>query len=281
MSSEHRPSSSSPAPFIIPFPGKHSTKPFASEDEDPHIVVVIPARFASTRFPGKPLHNIKGRPMIEWIARKASESSYVDQVIIATDDERIRSTMEERGYDVRMTSGGARTGTDRMAEVAAETPGDIFINVQADEILGDSRILDQVIAPLLKDPRVPIATVRRRLDNPEDRENTNIVKVVCNQAQYALYFSRSVIPADRDGIYSYRPDLNWDQHLGIYGYRRDVLLEFGRLPTSPLEELEKLEQLRALDYGFSIFVARTEYPSYRVDVPSDLDLLPGNDTAWT
>jgi 3-deoxy-manno-octulosonate cytidylyltransferase (CMP-KDO synthetase) len=218
--------------------------------------------------------------MIEWIARKASQSDFVDQVIIATDDKRIQDAMESRGYDVRITSGGARTGTDRMAEVASQIKGDIFVNLQADEILSDSRILDQVVEPLLKDPRVPIATVRRRLLDPSDISNQNIVKVVCNQAKYALYFSRSVIPADRDQISSKRPDLSWDQHLGVYAYRRDVLLEFARLPTSPLEELEKLEQLRALDYGFSIFVARTEYESYRIDVPSDLDLLPGNDAAW-
>jgi 3-deoxy-manno-octulosonate cytidylyltransferase (CMP-KDO synthetase) len=266
--------------FFIPFPGKHSATPFAQDDEDPHVVVVIPARFASTRFPGKPLCEIKGRPMIEWIARKASQSDFVDQVIIATDDKRIQDAMESRGYDVRITSGGARTGTDRMAEVASQIKGDIFVNLQADEILSDSRILDQVVEPLLKDPRVPIATVRRRLLDPSDISNQNIVKVVCNQAKYALYFSRSVIPADRDQISSKRPDLSWDQHLGVYAYRRDVLLEFARLPTSPLEELEKLEQLRALDYGFSIFVARTEYESYRIDVPSDLDLLPGNDAAW-
>ncbi|MHB1564391.1 MAG: 3-deoxy-manno-octulosonate cytidylyltransferase [Leptospirillum sp.] len=255
--------------------------PFAGEDEDPHIVVVIPARFASTRFPGKPLCEIKGRPMVEWIARKASQSDYVDQVIIATDDVRIRDAMEGRGYEVRMTSGGARTGTDRMAEIASGIKGDIFINLQSDEILSDSRILDQVVEPLLKDPRVPIATIRRRFADPSEINNPNIVKVVCNQAKYALYFSRSVVPADRDQISPNRPDLFWDQHLGVYAYRRDVLLEFARLPTSPLEELEKLEQLRALDYGFSIFVARTEYESYRVDVPSDLDLLPGNDAAWT
>ena len=267
--------------FFIPFPGKHSPIPFAKEDEDPHIVVVIPARFASTRFPGKPLCEINGRPMIEWIARKASQSDFVDQVIIATDDERIRDTMKSRGYEVRMTSEGARTGTDRMAEIASQTSGDIFINLQSDEILSDCRIIDQVVEPLLKDPRVPISTIRRRFANALDRTNPNIVKVVCNQAQYALYFSRSVVPADRDEIASKRSDLFWDQHLGIYAYRRDVLLEFARLPTSPLEELEKLEQLRALDYGFSIFVARTEYESYRVDVPSDLDLLPGNDAAWT
>jgi len=266
---------------FIPFPGKHSATPFAQEDEDPHIVVVIPARFASTRFPGKPLCEIKGRPMIEWIVRKALQSDFVDQVIVATDDERIRDAMKSRGYEVRMTSGGARTGTDRMAEIASQVKGDIFINLQADEILSDPRILDQVVEPLLKDPRVPIATIRRRFSDPSDINNPNIFKVVCNQAKYALYFSRSVIPADRDHISPKRPDLFWDQHLGIYAYRRDVLLEFGRLPTSPLEELEKLEQLRALDYGFSIFVARTEYESYRVDVPSDLDLLPGNDAAWT
>jgi 3-deoxy-manno-octulosonate cytidylyltransferase (CMP-KDO synthetase) len=142
------------------------------------------------------------------------------------------------------------------------------------------RIIDQAVAPLIKDPGVPISTVMRRISSPEDCLNANIVKVVTNQHHFALYFSRATIPADRDQLAPSRPDLSWDQHLGIYAFRREALLEFARLPTSRLEELEKLEQLRALDFGLSIYVARTEHPSWRVDSPEDLEQLKEMDVLW-
>ncbi|MHB1285864.1 MAG: 3-deoxy-manno-octulosonate cytidylyltransferase [Leptospirales bacterium] len=264
--------------FFVPFPGRKAEGIPVSED--PEIVLVIPARWDSTRFPGKPMAIVHGRPLIEWVAGRAKGASLVDRVIIASDDERILSHMRTKGYEAVMTSSGARTGSDRVAEVAQQVTGDIFINLQADEILGDVRIIDQAVEPLLKDSGVPISTVKRRISLLEDCYNSNVVKVVCNQHHFALYFSRSTIPADRDQIVSLRSDLSWDQHLGIYAFRRDALLEFSRLPSSTLEELEKLEQLRALDFGLSIFVARTEFPSYRIDTPSDLEKLAEIESLW-
>lgn len=254
--------------FFVPFPGRRAT--VEETETDPQVVLVIPARFASTRFPGKPLVEVRGRPLIEWAALRARGAHLVDQVVIASDDDRILSHMADRGYPVVRTSAGARTGSDRVAEVAQTMEGDIFVNLQADEILGDARIIDQSVAPLLKDPGVPISTVMRRIDRPEDCLNANVVKVVTNQHHFALYFSRATIPADRDQLAPSRPDLSWDQHLGIYAFRKTALLEFARLPVSPLEETEKLEQLRALYYGFAIYVARTDFPSWRVDTPEDL-----------
>ncbi len=265
--------------FFVPFPGRKSEA--VPVQEDPEIVLVIPARWESSRFPGKPLVPVHGRPLIEWVAERARGASLVDRVIIASDDDRILSHMTQRGYEAVKTSSGARTGSDRVAEVAQQVPGDIFVNLQADEILGDVRIIDQAVAPLLKDPGVPISTVKRRIFHPEDCFNANVVKVVCNQHHFALYFSRSTIPADRDRIAASRPDLFLDQHLGIYAFRRDALLEFSRLPSSTLEELEKLEQLRALDFGLSIFVARTEFLSYRIDTPSDLEQLAEIESLWS
>ncbi|MHB8421491.1 MAG: 3-deoxy-manno-octulosonate cytidylyltransferase [Leptospirales bacterium] len=266
------------APFFVPFPGRKSET--VPSSEDPEVILVIPARWESSRFPGKPLAPIHGRPLIEWVAERARGASLVDRVIITSDDDRILFHMSERGHEVLKTSSGARTGSDRVAEVAQQISGEIFVNLQADEILGDVRIIDQAIAPLLKDPGVPISTVKRRITDLSDCANSNVVKVVCNQHHFALYFSRSTIPADRDMISPSRPDLFWDQHLGIYAFRRDALLEFARLPSSLLEDLEKLEQLRALDFGLSIFVARTEFPSYRIDTPSDLEQLAEIESLW-
>jgi 3-deoxy-manno-octulosonate cytidylyltransferase (CMP-KDO synthetase) len=264
--------------FFVPFPGRRAT--VEETETDPQVILVIPARFASTRFPGKPLVEVRGRPLIEWAALRARGAHLVDQVVITSDDDRILSHMADRGYPVVRTSAGARTGSDRVAEVAQTMEGDIFVNLQADEILGDARIIDQSVAPLLKDPGVPISTVMRRIDRPEDCLNANVVKVVTNQHHFALYFSRATIPADRDQLAPSRPDLSWDQHLGIYAFRREALLEFARLPTSRLEDLEKLEQLRALDFGLSIYVARTEHASWRVDSPEDLEQLAEMDILW-
>ena len=264
--------------FFVPFPGRKAV--VADAGDDPEVVLVIPARFGSTRFPGKPLVPVRGRPLIEWVALRARGATLVDRVVITSDDDRILDHMSDRGYQVVRTSSGARTGSDRVAEVAQNMEGDIFVNLQADEILGDARTIDQAVAPLIKDPGVPVSTVMRRIARPEDCINANVVKVVTNQHHFALYFSRATIPADRDQVAPSREDLSWDQHLGIYAFRREALLEFSRLPTSRLEELEKLEQLRALDFGLSIYVARTEYPSWRVDSPEDLEQLAEMDMLW-
>ena len=260
-------------PFFSAFPGTLPSAPLPPVEDETEVVVVIPARMASTRFPGKPLAQVAGTPLIIHVARMAKKSSVVDRVIIATDSREILETAEAHGFESVITSSGATTGSDRVAEVARTLSAHIIVNLQADEIMGDARIIDQTVEPLLQDERLPISTLRRRLTDPGDEKNVNIVKVVCNKRNLALYFSRSPIPMDRDSIQPGRPDLFWDQHLGIYAYRKPALLEFARLPVSPLEELEKLEQLRALDYGFAIYVARTDYPSWRVDTPEDLRAL--------
>jgi 3-deoxy-manno-octulosonate cytidylyltransferase (CMP-KDO synthetase) len=260
-------------PFFTAFPGTLPSTPLPEAESESDIVVVIPARMASTRFPGKPLALLGGIPLIIHVARMARKSDVVDRVIIATDSGEIMDVANAHGFEAVMTSSGANTGSDRAAEVVRNISAHIVVNLQSDEIIGDPRIIDQAVAPLLQDDRLPLSTIRRKLADPGDELNPNIVKVVCNQRNLALYFSRSPIPMDRDRIQNGRSDLYWDQHLGIYAYRKPALLEFARLPVSPLEELEKLEQLRALDYGFAIYVARTDYPSWRVDTPEDLRAL--------
>ena len=257
-------------PFFAAFPGALPQREVAPEEDNPEVAVVIPARMGSTRFPGKPLALVEGKPLVIWVAEMARRSDAVDQVIIATDSPEILAVAEQYGVKAEKTSPSAHCGTDRVAEVAKSLTAGIVVNLQADELLGDPRMLDQAIAPLLADGRIPMSTLRRRIDSPGDITNPNIVKVVANQRNLALYFSRSTIPMDRDGMASLRPDIFWDQHLGIYAFRKTALLEFARLPVSILEETEKLEQLRALDYGFAIYVARTEFPSWRVDTPEDL-----------
>ncbi len=263
-------------PFLASFPGTLPVVAFPSDESETEVVVVIPARMDSTRFPGKPLFKVGGVPLIIHVARMARKSDVVDRVIIATDSPEIINVAGEHGFEGVITSSAALTGSDRVAEVARNLSAHIIVNLQADEIIGDPRIIDQTVEPLFQDERLPMSTIRRRLSNPGDEKNSNIVKVVCNQRYLALYFSRSPLPMDRDSIQNGRPNLFWDQHLGIYAYRKQALLEFSRLPVSQLEELEKLEQLRALDYGFAIYVARTDYPSYRVDTPEDLKALEGD-----
>jgi len=260
-------------PFFAAFPGAMPASASPAEESGTDVVVVIPARMASTRFPGKPLALVNGIPLVIHVAKMARKSQVVDRVIIATDSPEIVSEARKHGFEAVLTSSGAHTGSDRVAEVAKTLSAQIVVNLQADEIMGDPRIIDQAVEPLFRDERLPISTLRRTLSDPTEILNRNIVKVVCNQRNMALYFSRSPIPMDRDGIAPERPDLRWDQHLGIYAFRTPALLEFARLPVSPLEELEKLEQLRALDYGFAIYVARTDLPSWRVDTPEDLALF--------
>lgn len=268
---ESRPAFLSGHPFFSSFPGTLPTAAPPEEETEDEVVVVIPARLASTRFPGKPLALLGTLPLIIHVARMAQRSEVVDRVIIATDSPEILEVGKLHGIEAVMTSSGAATGSDRVAEVARGLSAKIIVNLQSDEIMTDPRIIDQTVAPLLKDETLPISTVRRRIVNPDDVANPNIVKVVCNQRGLALYFSRSPIPRDRDGIAPDRPDLFWDQHLGIYAYRKAALLEFARLPVSSFEDLEKLEQLRALDFGLAIYVARTDFPSFRIDTPEDLE----------
>ena len=230
-------------------------------------IVVIPARYQSTRLPGKALADIGGRPMIEHVYRRASDARSVAAVIVATDDERIVSAVRAFGGDVRMTSASHRSGTDRLAEVAQTIDCDLIVNVQGDEPLIEPAMIDEAVAPFAAEPELRMSTLRRRLDNPEDFRNPNVTKVVVDRDGYALYFSRAPIPYQREDS----PAAPAWRHVGLYVYRRECLLLLARLPPTVLEQSEALEQLRALEHGIRIKAIETHYDSIGVDTPDDLE----------
>jgi len=232
----------------------------------PSVLAVIPARFASSRFPGKPLSAIGGKTMLERVFARVSQARLVDAVLVATDDPRIFEAARRFGAPARMTRADHSTGTERVAEVAAGQDAAIIVNVQGDEPLIDPSAIDQAIAPLLDDQPPPMATLKKRISDPRDLDNPNVVKVVTDCAGNAIYFSRSLIPYPRDGDSGMH-----FKHVGLYAYRRDFLLRFPALPVGPLETAEKLEQLRALENGYSIRVVETGYDSISVDTPEDLE----------
>jgi 3-deoxy-manno-octulosonate cytidylyltransferase (CMP-KDO synthetase) len=232
------------------------------------VVVIIPARYESTRFPGKPLADLHGQPMIQRVYERARATRGVDRVLVATDDARIRAAVDGFGGDVVMTSPAHCTGTDRIAEVAAGLDADVIVNVQGDLPLLDPAMVDAAVAPLLADAGLPMATIKTPIRTREERDNPNVVKVVTDRDGYALYFSRSPLPYDRDGALG--TGLG-HKHIGLYAYRRDFLLSFARLAPTPLERAEQLEQLRALEWGFRIKVAEVAAASIEVDTPRDLD----------
>jgi 3-deoxy-manno-octulosonate cytidylyltransferase (CMP-KDO synthetase) len=232
------------------------------------VVAVIPARFASTRFPGKPLADIDGHSMIEHVYRRAGAASTISRVIVATDDLRIATRVNDFGGDVRLTKATHPTGTDRLAEVAATLDCDVVVNVQGDEPLIDPRAIDQAVAPLIADPSVLMTTLYKRITHPAELDDPNVVKVVIDRGGFALYFSRASIP------YMRNPKGGWPplyRHIGLYAYRRSTLLVLANLEPTPLERAESLEQLRALEHGIRIKAVETEYDSISVDTPQDLE----------
>jgi 3-deoxy-D-manno-octulosonate cytidylyltransferase len=231
------------------------------------VVAVIPARYSSTRLPGKALAAIGGVPMIVRVWRQARKARIAERVIVATDDERILHAMGEAGGEVLMTSPDHQSGTDRIAEVAARVRADIYINVQGDQPFIAPEDLEALAAPMLADSGLAMATLATPITSPEECANPNKVKVVCDARGDALYFSRSPIPFARDsgGI-----PPNALRHIGVYGYRRDFLLEFASLEAGILERIERLEQLRALERGYRIRVVASVAPSLEVDTPEDL-----------
>jgi 3-deoxy-manno-octulosonate cytidylyltransferase (CMP-KDO synthetase) len=234
------------------------------------IVAIIPARYASTRLPGKPLSDILGRPMIQHVYERARRAR-VERVIVATDDERIVRAVVAFGGEVRLTSPEHRSGTDRIAEVAADLAADLVVNVQGDEPLLDPALIDAATAPLLDDPTLEMATLATPLSDVPEFLNPNVVKVVRDARGDALYFSRAPIPCGREGgAAAVARGLAW-RHVGLYVYRRETLLRLARLPPAPLEELESLEQLRALAQGIRIrVVCVAAAPAPAVDTPEDL-----------
>ena len=243
------------------------------------IVAIIPARFASTRLPGKPLSDIHGRTMIERVYERARGARTVEHVLVATDDERIAAVVRGFGGEVRLTSPDHRSGTDRLAEAAAELDAEIVVNVQGDEPMLDPGAVDAAVEALLADATLPISTLSVPLRTAEEMLATSVVKVVANGRGDALYFSRAPVPHVR-----LTAGAGWREaaeaavarklarkHVGLYAYRRDALLRFASLPPAPLELAEGLEQLRALHYGLRIGVVPLEGDAgVAVDTPEDL-----------
>ena len=220
------------------------------------IVVIIPARFSSSRLPGKPLLDLGGKPMIRHVYERASQAN-VDTVLVATDDQRVFSAVSDFGGQAVMTATDHLSGTDRVAEAALTLKADIVINVQGDEPLFDPTLIDLVSRPLLEDPSVVMSTVAHPMYAIPLNNDPNVVKVVCDQQGNALYFSRSFLPFDRNLANDHRPT-PFLRHIGLYGYRADFLQTFTRLPPTELEQRELLEQLRALEHGYPIRVVLTD-----------------------
>jgi 3-deoxy-manno-octulosonate cytidylyltransferase (CMP-KDO synthetase) len=234
-------------------------------------VIVIPARFASSRFPGKPLMAIGGIPLIRQVWERARGSRLAARVIVATDDDRIRKAADSFGADVMMTEGEFRTGTDRLAWVAERVTADAYLNLQGDELILGSRILDDLIVQFEAAQPLMMGTLKRASSSPDERKNPNVVKVVTDREGYALYFSRSPIPFQRSPDATGTGEPPFYKHLGIYIYRKDLLQQFARFPSGFLEEHEKLEQLRALENGIRIKVWETSEDSLRIDTPEDVE----------
>ena len=233
------------------------------------IYCIIPARYHSTRLPGKPLADIAGKPMIQRVYEQAIQAKLPDQVIVATDHEEIFKVVTDFGGQVMMTASNHPTGTDRLAEVAAKLPdAQIIVNIQGDEPEIDPDVIDRLIQPLLQDKEIAMATVITPMDESE-MEQPGCVKAVVDQKGNALYFSRSLIPYLRTDcrlapVY---------KHIGVYGYQKEFLLEFARLSPTPLEQMESLEQLRALEYGYRIKTILVNHPAIGVDTPEDLEAI--------
>ncbi|HYI95136.1 MAG TPA: 3-deoxy-manno-octulosonate cytidylyltransferase [Bryobacteraceae bacterium] len=232
------------------------------------ILGVIPARFASSRFPGKALAVMSGKTMLQHVFERARASQYLSEIIVATDDVRIADAAKSFGAPVRMTRSDHPSGTDRVAEVASASTAEVVVNIQGDEPLLDPAAIDVAILALLDDPTVPMGTLKKKIENPEEVLNPNVVKVITDRSDRAIYFSRLPVPYIRDAD---APSMTRFKHIGLYVYRRDFLLSYSDLPVGPLERAERLEQLRALENGFPIRVAETEYESLGVDTPADFE----------
>ena len=237
--------------------------------KDIRIVAIIPSRYGSTRFPGKPLADIAGKSMIQRVYENVKASKGITDIVVATDDQRIAGMVLSFGGNAVTTSAENRSGTDRTAEAAdilGIGPEDIVVNVQGDQPLLDPRCIDEMIAPFFTTPDLEMSTLAFKIINEREIHDPKDVKVTFDHQGYALYFSRSPIPCARDasaGFDTYK-------HLGFYAYKKRFLDAFSRLPEGKLEGIEKLEQLRALEYGYRILVVVTAYDSPEVDLPEDI-----------
>ena len=239
----------------------------------PRVVGVIPARYASQRLPAKPLLDLLGKTMVQRVYEQAKKARRLDQVIVATDDERIAGVVRAFGGEVVITPPEIKSGSDRVAAVAARNNGDIFLNIQGDEPLIAPQMIDQAAEILIQDSQTVAGTLAKRISSPEELSSPGIVKVIVDKNSYALYFSRSIIPYIRDE----RDPSKWLEarpfykHIGLYVFRRDFLIQFSKMDESSLEQSEKLEQLRILENGYKIKVAFTEHDSIPIDTLADAD----------
>lgn len=236
---------------------------------DVKVVVVVPARYASTRLPGKPLVGLAGRPMIRHVYERAKQAQTVQRVIVATDDARIVDAVSGFGGEAVLTRADHRTGTERVAEVAAREEGDVFVNVQGDEPLIDPVSIDKAVGALLEEPVAQIATVATPVRHAGDIMDPNVVKTVLDFDGNALYFSRAPIPWVRDT--QAKLHVKYWKHLGLYVFQRDALLEYPTLPLGELERVEQLEQLRWMENGWKIRVTEVTHDAVSVDVPEDVE----------
>ncbi len=240
---------------------------------NPRVVAIIPARYASERLPGKPLADIAGKPMVQHVYERTAKAQRVNAVLVATDDGRITDAVRSFGGNAVMTPATLKSGSDRIAYVAASlAEADIIVNVQGDEPLIEPEMIDEAILPLINTPELPVGTLVRKIDSRAELSNPNVVKVVCDKEGNALYFSRSAAPYGRD-----IPEQDWlirhmyYKHIGLYVFQREFLLKFAQMAQTPLERTEKLEQLRILENGYKIKATVTTYDSISVDTAEDLE----------
>ncbi|MSP40893.1 MAG: 3-deoxy-manno-octulosonate cytidylyltransferase [Deltaproteobacteria bacterium] len=242
------------------------------------VVAIIPARFGSTRLPGKPLAMIGGKPMIQHVYQSAARAKILDRIIVATDDRRIEAAVKSFGGEVMMTSPQHTSGTDRLAEVARKLKAELLVNVQGDLPFIGAETITRAVQPLRRNRTIPMGTVCSAIHDEAEWQNPNVVKVLRDHAGFALYFTRAPIPYSRNpaielggGKLSPRRKRLWGyRHLGLYVYRRDFLLKFARLRPTVLERIESLEQLRVLENGFKIYVSEVDERSVEVDTADDL-----------
>ena len=231
------------------------------------ILGVIPARYQSSRFEGKPLAELGGKPMIQHVYERASKSERLSDLLVATDDDRIFAAVEGFGGKALMTAADHPSGTDRVAEAARAREADVVVNIQGDEPFISPLAIDQLVRPFGHSPELDMSTLCRRIEEDEPLSDPNVVKVVTDRHGYALYFSRSLIPHPRRG-----ENPQAFEHIGLYAYRKEFLLRFASLPPTPLEQAEGLEQLRALEHSAKIRVVTTaDHAGVSVDTPADLE----------
>ena len=242
-----------------------------NEEEKTKVVGVIPARYSSTRFEAKVLADIMGKPMLQWVWERAKQVKILDELIIACDDERVAEVAKSFGAQVAMTAKGHASGTDRIAEVVNPLDVDVVVNIQGDEPLVHPTMIDSVARAILYDKEISVATLIRKITDPNDINDPHVVKVVKDKNDFALYFSRAPIP-----FHARNSDITepvYYKHIGLYGYSKDFLFTFKNMDSSNLERTEKLEQLRVLEDGYKIKVIETKFDTIGVDTPQDLEKL--------